>query len=162
MTQMYRFALSTCSILFLVFNVQLLAGEQEFTGKVYAPKTDMHDKEVKITVELPDGWRYTEHNGQQYLIGGKDVYGSITIGYHPLSVFNLSSQFGTPNPPTTEVNGETVMHRNGAFGRKLSPGWILRASLDAYPAFKGKDMTSYETAFIKIIATAKVKLPESK
>lgn len=134
---------------------------------VYAPDQPYHGMQGTLELQLPQGWSHSAHNGIQYLYGGRDVYGSITLGYHALSVFNLSSQFGTPEPPVTAVGEVKVMHKkvgNGAsFAVKLKePGWILRASLSKYPDFSEADIADYQQQFVEIMGTAKVVLPTTK
>jgi len=147
----------------LILVTPTFAKEATFPVTTYAFNTPFHQTEGTFAVNLPDGWRHTEHNDTHYLIAGSDVYGSVSLAYHEMGVMNFTSQFGTPNPPSSEIGGITVYHQvkdgAAAFLRKLGDGWSLRASLSPYPAFQGKDITAYADAMTEFIASATIQLP---
>ncbi|GEM_PF-2661701 len=142
------------------------ANEVTVPVSTYAFNTPYHETEGSVTLVLPDTWNHSEHNGVQYLIGGKDVYGTISLAYNEMNIMNFTSQFGTPTPPSTEIAGVTVYNQvkgdSASFLRKLGEGWSLRASLTAYPAFAGKNMGVYAEAMSSILAAAVVSTPDSE
>lgn len=133
-------------------------------AEVYAPKSPVNGKTGTISLSFPEGWKHTEHNGIHYIIGGSDVYLSVSLAYDRNQIMRFSSQFGTPTPPKSEIEGVTVYHqiKNGAgsYLRKMgTSGWSIRASLQSYPAFKGKDLSAYHQQVITMLATAEVDTP---
>jgi hypothetical protein len=154
----------SCSLAAICLSASLTA-EVTLPLDTFALNTPYHRAKGSMTLELPEGWKHTEHNGAHYLIGGSDVYGSVSLAYSKLGVKNFSSQFGTPTPPKSEIGGVTVYHQvkdgSASFLRDLGDGWSVRASLSPYEAFKGKDPTAYAEAMARFIATASFELPNA-
>ena len=111
----------------------------EIELEVYAPDTSVHELRVEAQVQLPAGWSTSEHNGSTYIIGGGKVYGSLSLTYSKHAIANYTSQFGMPDPPKREVEGEVVrflVAKTGAsYARKVEYVWMLRGSVRPYPDF---------------------------
>ncbi len=155
-------SIAACLALSL-FSLHLHAEEVRIPAKAYAQDSPFHLRDMELALKLPEGWRYLEHGGHRYLIGGKDVYGFITLSYSELGLSSLRAQFGTATPPSIEVDGETVYRvvkpASASFARTLGEGWELKGSLTPYPGYSEAELGSYPEAFAKIMASATFNAP---